>query len=142
MKKLLLLLTLSLFSFSVSSQSLVYVDVSYDNLENGLEEGAYIDSEQYITIGSGERFKAVTIKTYSNNAYAVLYYNSEGVCYGNGIHFNNARELNKTIETYNKVFVVENNNTWKSYNNGSEYIAELLTTDTGAYFIFWSKAFK
>jgi len=142
MKYLFSLLTFLLFSFSVSSQSLVYVDISYDNLKDALEEGAYIDSEEYITIGAGEKFKTVTIKSYYIDAYAILYYNSKGVCYANSIYFSNTRELNKTIETYNKVFVVENDNTWKSYNNGSEYIAELLTTDNGAYFIFWSRTFK
>lgn len=142
MKYLFSLLTFLLFSFSVSSQSLIYVDVSYDNLENALEEGVYIDSEEYITISSGERFKTVTVKTYLTDDYAILYYDSEGVCYGSGIYFKKVKDLNKTIETYNKVFVIENDNTWKSYNNGSEYIAQLLTTDDGAYFIFWSKTFK
>ena len=142
MKYLFSLLTFLLFSFSVSSQALIYVDVSYDNLEDALEEGAYIDSEEYITISSGERFKTVTVKTYLSDDYAILYYDSEGVCYGNGIYYKKVKDLNKTIETYNKVFVIENDNTWKSYNNGSEYIAQLLTTDDGAYFIFWSKTFK
>lgn len=139
MKYLFTLLSFFFFSFSVNSQALIYIDVNYDNLKNSLEEGVYIESEEYFVLGSGEKFKAVYLNTYSKVAFAVLYYDAEGICTANAITFNNIKDLNKTIEAYNDVFVIKNNTTWKSYNKGSVYIAELLTKKDGSYFIFWSK---
>ena len=133
-----------LFSFvssfgSIYGQSLIYIDFNYDSLEESIEEGAYIHSEDYITLSDGEKLKTVKINTYSNKSYAVLYFDSKGVCVGNGIHFNDGRELNKTIEVYNKAFVIVNSTSWKTYNKGAVYLAELLVADNGTYFIFWSR---
>jgi hypothetical protein len=42
MKYLFSLLTFFFFSFSVSGQGLIYVDISYNDLRDALEENTYI----------------------------------------------------------------------------------------------------
>jgi len=128
MKKILLVLTLMLTTLSYSQSRLWY---TYAEIKKEFQNTYEFTTGYAEGLGKYLQFE-------TGDAVVAYYFNESNLCYLTTYIPLTEGRLHYLVEEYNKKYVIQSENEWKVYTNGSTVTVELKYVDnSGYYFLYY-----